>query len=214
MEVIKKSRDKTASILMSVLVISDDSTSVCEPYIMENPINLQTGVTESESLSISNWQQDQTVSTTYEDPVAADIFRPSPFKASSINTELVVDHTYRDYSGIKPNQEDRRRQANRKKDVVSLLKIQDPTSRNPFIERKTNPEVSMVQKKTKSKAAKKSSDLKSCLGKNFPSRLHGLLSHGNGMNGIITWLPHGRSWIVLDKKRFLERVAPLAFQVS
>jgi len=72
----------------------------------------------------------------------------------------------------------------------------------------------MVQKKTKSKAAKKSSDLKSCLGKNFPSRLHGLLSHGNGMNGIITWLPHGRSWIVLDKKRFLERVAPLCFQMS
>ncbi len=165
--------------------------------------------------SFSHRQQSQT-SSTYEDPVAADIFTPSPFNAlaARTTTELVVDHTYRDYSGIKPNDEDRRRHATKKKDVASLLRIKD-SSNISSTERKTNPEDSMVQKNTKSKLIKNSSeDLKICLGTNFPSRLHGLLSHGNGLSGIITWLPHGRAWIVLDKERFLERVAPLCFQVT
>ena len=48
----------------------------------------------------------------------------------------------------------------------------------------------------------------------YIKRLHDLLSHENGINEIIRWMPHGRSWIVLNKKEFLEKVAPSHFQIS
>jgi len=48
---------------------------------------------------------------------------------------------------------------------------------------------------------------------NFPSRLMMLLSDDPDPS-IISWLPHGRSFIVKDQKRFMDEVHPLYFRPS
>ena len=52
------------------------------------------------------------------------------------------------------------------------------------------------------KAAKKVLD-----GKKFPHVLHFVLSLEEDFRNIITWLPHGRSFVVRDKQRFIDNVA-------
>ncbi len=71
------------------------------------------------------------------------------------------------------------------------------------------------------------------MGTNFPARLHDLISKPSfltGTNGgdedaaaagesdrisnTIAWLPHGRSWAVLDEKKFMESVATTHFNIT
>jgi len=45
----------------------------------------------------------------------------------------------------------------------------------------------------------------------FPAKLHMILSNPQ-FQDIISWLPHGRSWRILQQKAFEERVIPLYFR--
>lgn len=45
----------------------------------------------------------------------------------------------------------------------------------------------------------------------FPVKLHMILSNPE-FQDIIAWLPHGRSWRILQQKAFEERVIPLYFR--
>ena len=45
----------------------------------------------------------------------------------------------------------------------------------------------------------------------FPAKLHMILSN-HDFQDIIAWLPHGRSWRILQQKAFEERVIPLYFR--
>ena len=45
----------------------------------------------------------------------------------------------------------------------------------------------------------------------FPVKLHLILSNPE-FQEIISWLPHGRSWRILQQKAFEERVIPLYFR--
>ena len=47
----------------------------------------------------------------------------------------------------------------------------------------------------------------------FPLKLHAILSD-NGFEDIITWLPNGHSWRVLDRHIFEKQVIPLYFRHS
>lgn len=46
---------------------------------------------------------------------------------------------------------------------------------------------------------------------NFPMKLHSILSNSE-FSDIISWLPHGRAWRILQHKAFEERVIPLFFR--
>ena len=48
---------------------------------------------------------------------------------------------------------------------------------------------------------------------NFPARMHAILARSD-LQGIISWLPHGRSWQVLKPRDFELRVVPYYFQHS
>jgi hypothetical protein len=45
----------------------------------------------------------------------------------------------------------------------------------------------------------------------FPVKLHDMLSEmeADGMDGIVSWQPHGRCFVVHDHMRFVEQVLPL-----
>jgi hypothetical protein len=47
----------------------------------------------------------------------------------------------------------------------------------------------------------------------FPAKLHSILSNPE-FEDIISWLPHGRSWRILQQEAFEERVIPLYFRHS
>ena len=47
----------------------------------------------------------------------------------------------------------------------------------------------------------------------FPNILHRILSDDE-LSGIITWLPHGCSWKVINKSRFVDDVIPKFFNHS
>ena len=49
--------------------------------------------------------------------------------------------------------------------------------------------------------------------RNFPAKLHLLLSNEQ-YSHIISWMPHGRAWKVIDKKLFMEEAAPVFFGQS
>lgn len=48
---------------------------------------------------------------------------------------------------------------------------------------------------------------------NFPAKLHHILSQP-GLAHIITWLPHGRSWRLVDRQAFLSQIMPNYFSHS
>ena len=45
----------------------------------------------------------------------------------------------------------------------------------------------------------------------FPVKLHMILSNSS-LESIISWLPHGRSWRILQQSEFEEKVIPLYFR--
>ena len=45
----------------------------------------------------------------------------------------------------------------------------------------------------------------------FPNVLHRMLSEEEDLSEIITWLPHGCSWKIVNKSRFVEEVIPKFF---
>ncbi len=136
----------------------------------------------------------------------------------------IVDHTYRDFSGVPPSKEDLERYKNkkgeynrRKKDKKEKPKPTSDSSSNSDSTKKDKEDTKHSSSKKRgrgNKVGKTGNDsFVGFMGTNFPARLHDLLSHENGISDTITWLPHGRSWIVRDKKKFLESVAPSHFQV-
>jgi hypothetical protein len=46
---------------------------------------------------------------------------------------------------------------------------------------------------------------------NFPVKLHFMLSEleTDGMDGVVSWQPHGRSFLVHKQTRFVEKILPL-----
>ena len=49
-----------------------------------------------------------------------------------------------------------------------------------------------------------------CSGSSFPSKLHRMLSdvEENGLEKVVSWASHGRSFKVHDKKTFLTEIMP------
>lgn len=132
-----------------------------------------------------------------------------------------MDHTYRDFSGVPPSNEDFERYENKKKEYDRRVQAKNGSTNEPQVtpepSENTDSELPKKGKKKRgrgNKAKKGNDSFVGFMGTNFPARLHDLLSHENGIGDIITWLPHGRSWIVRDKKEFLERVAPSHFQIT
>lgn len=124
----------------------------------------------------------------------------------------MVDHTYRDFSGVPPTEEDRERYNNKKKEYARRIKNCYTTNEMDDCDGSE----AMKKKRGRGNRETRSGSNKfiGFMGTNFPARLHDLLSHDEDISNIITWLPHGRSWIVLDKKEFLRKVAPSHFQIS
>lgn len=141
-------------------------------------------------------------------------FIEHPQKTNQVGVPDKVDHTYRDFSGISPSAEDLERYQNKKKEYNRQAKKTGSPEKKVSI--KTEDSKGKVSKNrgrgNKSNETGENAFI-GFMGTNFPARLHDLLSHERGISDIITWLPHGRSWIVLDKKKFLEKVAPSHFQV-
>ena len=138
-----------------------------------------------------------------------------------------VDHTYRDFSGVHPTDEDRERYNNKKieyerrireNSITSLHKLSSDTTvtvASPANTSKEETSSRVFKKRGRgNRAAKNGTGFIGFMGTNFPARLHDLLSHEEEISDIITWLPHGRSWIVRDKSEFLKKVAPSHFQIS
>ena len=125
-----------------------------------------------------------------------------------------VDHTYRDYSCVPPNEEDRKRFLNKKREY------EKKHSRVKREKMHGHDEVDKENKdqkgRAKGKGSKEDDDEMAYgfMGTNFPARLHDLLTFDEGISDIITWLPHGRAWIVLKKPDFVEKVAPSHFSIS
>jgi len=46
---------------------------------------------------------------------------------------------------------------------------------------------------------------------NFPSKMHAILARQD-LKDLITWLPHGRAWVVSNSKEFEKRVLPVYFE--
>lgn len=132
----------------------------------------------------------------------------------------VVDHTYRDFSGVPPSNEDMERYTNKKTEYGRRLKqnkekaASESSSNNDLPG--ANAKRPTVKKRGRGNKMSKggSETFIGFMGTNFPARLHDLLAHENDINDIIEWLPHGRSWIVRDKVQFLRKVAPSHFQIS
>ncbi len=146
-----------------------------------------------------------------------------------------VDHTYRDFSRKKPTEKDiigykHQKQINAERllsgDMDDAMDTASCGSGSGSTGSASGSSASASTSKPKStsttiqktgrgnKATKKgNTNFSGSMGTNFPARLHDLLSHEEGISDIITWLPHGRSWIVWDKERFIDQVASLRFQV-
>ncbi len=147
----------------------------------------------------------------------------SSLQGSSSNGSI-VDHTYRDFSGVPPSKEDLERYKNkngeytqRKKDKKEKPKPTPDSSSNSDSTKGDKEDTKRKSTKKRgrgNKVGKNGNDsFVGFMGTNFPARLHDLLSHEDGISDTITWLPHGRSWIVRDKQKFLDSVAPSHFQV-
>jgi len=126
-----------------------------------------------------------------------------------------VDHTYRDYSCVEPTEEDRKRFLNKKKEYE---KKNSQVKKEKLVPGKdeVDKENKVHKGRSKCKATKEEDDdmAYGFMGTNFPARLHDLLTFDEGISDIITWLPHGRAWIVLKKPDFVEKVAPSHFSIS
>jgi hypothetical protein len=50
----------------------------------------------------------------------------------------------------------------------------------------------------------------------FPIQLHLMLSNAQveGYSDVCSWQPHGRSFLIKDRKRFVDRVLPIYFKQS
>ncbi len=125
---------------------------------------------------------------------------------------IASHHSYRDFSGVPPTEEDRERYNNKKKEYARRIKNCYTTNEMDDCDGNE----AMKQKRGRGNREARSGPNKfiGFMGTNFPARLHDLLSHDEDISNIITWLPHGRSWIVLDKKEFVRKVAPSHFQIS
>ena len=130
------------------------------------------------------------------------------------NNFTIVDHTYRDFSGVPPTEEDRERYSNKKKEYTKRLNNTSYDDREEDHSYGGNDAVKKRRGRGNRETRNGSNRFIGFMGTNFPARLHDLLSHDEDISNIITWLPHGRSWIVLDKKEFLKKVAPSHFQIS
>ncbi len=130
--------------------------------------------------------------------------------------------TYRDYSNVPPTDEDRERydKKNRHRRSTNDQERHGDAPKNDPIDK-------ILKKRGRGNraASPDSSPNKSFIGfmgTNFPARLHDLLTlsldEGNDSEGdissVISWLPHGRSWVVHDKVQFLKKVAPSHFQIT
>ncbi len=140
-----------------------------------------------------------------------------------------VDHTYRDFSRKKPTEKDiidykHQKQINADRLRNGDIKMEESMdtascgsgSGSANVGAGSSSKSKSALKKTGrgNKANKKgNTNFSGSMGTNFPARLHDLLSHEEGISDIITWLPHGRSWIVWDKEKFIDTVASLRFQV-
>lgn len=157
----------------------------------------------------TNWQGDYEHRKNIDAPPLMD----SLPKSKTISDK--VDHTYRDFSGISPSAEDLERYENKKKEYDRRAKKVGSPDKKTVVKTEDSNDKALKNRGRGNKVKESGEDaFIGFMGTNFPARLHDLLSHERGISDIITWLPHGRSWIVLDKKKFLEKVAPSHFQVS
>lgn len=134
-----------------------------------------------------------------------------------------VDHTYRDFSGVPPSTEDLKRYEHKIEECTRRKKNKgkgEPASNNnsssivPPSHRQRKADALVARRGRGNRVSQDGENaFVGFMGTNFPARLHDLLSHEDDVGDIISWLPHGRSWVVRDKAAFLEKVAPTHFQV-
>ena len=125
-----------------------------------------------------------------------------------------TNQTFRDFSGVPPTEEDRDRY-NKKKNQHHAKRLTNGPDDNDEHKKYEGHDRFWDKRGRGNREAKDGSNrFIGFMGTNFPARLHDLLSHDEDISDIISWLPHGRSWIVRDKKEFLMRVAPSHFQIS
>ncbi len=104
----------------------------------------------------------------------------------------IIDHTYRDFSGFKPSEEEIEQYEAVKRSIRNIKHSKRST------------EIAKKRCKTNNK---------------FPNILHYVLSLGerggedDDVSDIITWLPHGRSFVVRNKKKFMNNIASSYFKV-
>mmetsp|Transcript_8068 Transcript_8068/g.9385 ORF Transcript_8068/g.9385 Transcript_8068/m.9385 type:complete len:400 (-) Transcript_8068:36-1235(-) len=113
----------------------------------------------------------------------------SPSQREYNRGRRIIDHTYRDFSGFGPCKQDTERY-NKVENAYRSLTHREQSSSNIEIAKKILNE------------------------KRFPNLLHFLLSLDEDLGSIITWLPHGRSFVVRDKHRFIDNVASSHFKFT
>jgi hypothetical protein len=126
---------------------------------------------------------------------------------------------YRDFSHVPPSPQDY--EMYRKKKLYQLLSQQEEEGQHQ-LRRDDDKLTKILMKRGRGNKVLRpdTAPLKrfvGCMGTNFPARLHDLLSliqNDSTLSSAISWLPHGRSWIVNDKKEFLEKVSPSHFHFS
>lgn len=142
-------------------------------------------------------------------------------------------HTlYNDFSKIQPTDDDRERynKKNRHKTLLlakkgTVIKQEElPQEHKLKIDHPKNGDQQLnriLKKRGRGNRATSSNTLNQgfigFMGTNFPARLYDLLTlsddQTNGLSSAISWLPHGRSWIVNDKVQFLKKSSS-HFQIS
>jgi len=130
---------------------------------------------------------------------------------ASIRYDCKVDHTYRDFSGVSPSTEDLKRYENKVKEHTRRKNTRKVGSTSNKINSTgssqhcpTSVGAPVARRGRGNKASQnRENAFVGFMGTNFPARLHDFLSHEDDVGDIITWLPHGRSWVVRDKTAFL-----------
>lgn len=110
----------------------------------------------------------------------------------------IIDHTYRDFSGVPPNKEDLERynnkniEYNRRINAKKGIGATESASATKITAGEAT--INFVKKRGRGNKMRKGSKdtFVGFMGTNFPARLHDLLSLEDGINDIVEWLPHGR----------------------
>ena len=126
---------------------------------------------------------------------------------------LKHDIAYMDYSNIPPTAQDYKMYHEKMKLRTLIVEENDGTLSHETMK--------VLNKRGRGNRASSSNNnftmnsFVGVMGTNFPCRLHDLLTlaeDDSSLSSVISWMPHGRSWIVHNKEAFIERISQSHFQ--